>query len=73
MSFVDNTNLVQCPGRRFAEGEIILFAAAIIHELEITSVDGSAVQLPDPPSPDRYGLGVPTPGGSWQVRLKYRE
>jgi len=63
----------QCLGRKFAESQILLVTSTILHNLDITSVDGESVPpLPDKPASDKFGFGVPTPG-NWMVRIKYRK
>jgi hypothetical protein len=63
----------QCSGRNFASGEVILFAATILHVFEISSVDGKELQLPGYTPPDRFGGGAEFPARPWQVRLRFRQ
>ena len=62
----------QCTGRKFATGEVILFVSTILHQFEITSVDGGQLELPVPPLTERFGGGVEMPASPWRVRIKYR-
>ena len=65
---------VECTGRKFAVGEVLLFASTILHQFEIQSIDESLpLELPFPPPVSRFGGGVELPARPWRVRIKYRQ
>jgi hypothetical protein len=54
--------------------EILLLASTLLHQFEITSVDGDTpLEPPVPESTSRYGGGTEFPARHWTVRLKYRK
>jgi cytochrome P450 len=72
-TFLNVLKIFQCSGRKFAIGEILLFAATLLHQFELTSVTGDGPpNPPSPPSISRYGSGMEFPAVPWQVRMKYR-
>lgn len=67
-------NIVQCSGRKFATGEIILFASIILHQFDIQPVEEDrTLELPDQPPVERFGFGVEFPKRPWCVRLKVQK
>lgn len=66
--------IIQCTGRKFARGEVLIFACSILHQLEISSVDENvALEIPSAPSIERFGGGAEFPGRPWKVRLRFRQ
>ena len=53
--------------------EVLLIASTILHQFEMSSVDGEPLQPPVPESTSRYGGGTEFPARHWTVRLKYRK
>lgn len=53
--------------------EVLLIVSTILHQFEISSVDGKSLQPPVPESTSRYGGGTEFPARHWTVRLRYRK
>jgi hypothetical protein len=63
---------VVCPGRHFAQSEILAFVAYLLLAFDISAPDGSPVQVP-PPDDEKIPLSVLKPKGDVKIKLRRRE
>lgn len=61
-----------CPGRHFAQSEIIGFAALLMMGFEIEQVDGAALDLPGKDN-ERIPFAVMKPDRECRVRIRRRK
>ena len=63
---------VICPGRHFAQNEIVGFAALMLLAFDVTTEDGGVIGLPEKDD-RRIPLGVMKPAKDVRVRIRRRE
>ncbi|OCT48058.1 putative cytochrome P450 [Cladophialophora carrionii] len=63
---------VVCPGRHFAQSEILAFVAYLLLAFDISAPDGSPITVP-PPDDEKIPLSVLKPKGDVKIKLRRRE
>ncbi|EXJ54712.1 hypothetical protein A1O7_10053 [Cladophialophora yegresii CBS 114405] len=63
---------VVCPGRHFAQSEILAFVAYLLLAFDITAPDGSPIKVP-PPDDEKIPLSVLKPQGDVKIKLQRRK